>query len=60
MGSTAPLQPEIHTLRGHRGQIEVAERMRALAWWDWDHDRLFAALDDFRHMDAEEFIEKYH
>ncbi|QYK42167.1 MAG: histidine ammonia-lyase [Paracoccaceae bacterium] len=30
MGSTAPLQPEIHTLRGHRGQIEVAERMRAL------------------------------
>ncbi len=27
MGSTAPLQPEIHTLRGHRGQIEVAETM---------------------------------
>ncbi len=30
MGSTAPLQPEIHTLRGHRGQIEVATAMRAL------------------------------
>ena len=30
MGSTAPLQPEIHTLRGHRGQIEVAAGMRAL------------------------------
>lgn len=30
MGSTAPLQPEIHTLRGHRGQIEVADRMRAI------------------------------
>ncbi|MFA7433781.1 MAG: histidine ammonia-lyase [Gemmobacter sp.] len=30
MGSTAPLQPEIHSLRGHRGQIEVAERMRAI------------------------------
>lgn len=30
MGSTAPLQPEIHSLRGHRGQIEAAERMRAL------------------------------
>ena len=37
----------------------VAERMQALAWWDWDHDRLFAALDDFRHMDAEKFVEKY-
>lgn len=30
MGSTAPLQPEIHALRGHRGQIEAASTMRAL------------------------------
>jgi histidine ammonia-lyase len=30
MGSTAPLQPEIHTLRGHRGQIDVAAAMRKL------------------------------
>ncbi|MFN3937353.1 MAG: histidine ammonia-lyase [Gemmobacter sp.] len=30
MGSTAPLQPAIHDLRGHRGQIEVAAAMRAL------------------------------
>jgi len=30
MGSTAPLQPDIHSLRGHRGQIEVAGAMRAL------------------------------
>ena len=30
MGSTAPLQPAIHSLRGHRGQIEVAATMRAL------------------------------
>ncbi len=30
MGSTAPLQPEIHSLRGHAGQIEVAATMRAL------------------------------
>jgi histidine ammonia-lyase len=28
MGSTAPLLPEIHELRGHRGQIEVARAMR--------------------------------
>ena len=30
MGSTAPLEAEIHALRGHRGQIEVADAMRAL------------------------------
>ena len=30
MGSTAPLRPEIHALRGHRGQIEAAAAIRAL------------------------------
>ncbi|MBL9046410.1 MAG: histidine ammonia-lyase [Tabrizicola sp.] len=30
MGSTAPLEPEIHTLRGHPGQIGAAAAMRAL------------------------------
>ena len=30
MGSTAPLHPQIHALRGHAGQIEVAAAMRAL------------------------------
>ncbi|MEE4235224.1 MAG: histidine ammonia-lyase [Anderseniella sp.] len=30
MGSTAPLQPEIHELRGHRGQIDVAAAMREM------------------------------
>ncbi|MBC7738860.1 MAG: histidine ammonia-lyase [Candidatus Saccharibacteria bacterium] len=30
MGSTAPLHPEIHALRGHAGQIEAAAVMRAL------------------------------
>lgn len=30
MGSTAPLVPEIHALRGHAGQIETAAAMRAL------------------------------
>ena len=28
MGSTDPLSPQIHALRGHRGQIEVAAAMR--------------------------------
>ncbi len=30
MGSTAPLQPEIHALRGHAGQIDAATALRAL------------------------------
>ncbi len=30
MGSTAPLHPDIHALRGHAGQIEAAAVMRAL------------------------------
>ncbi len=30
MGSTAPLQPEIHSLRGHAGQIQAAATMREL------------------------------
>ena len=38
---------------------DVAERMMTLAWWDWSHDRLRAALCDFREMTAEAFLEKY-
>lgn len=30
MGSTAPLEPQIHTLRGHPGQIEAAATLRSL------------------------------
>lgn len=30
MGSTAPLEPALHELRGHRGQIDVAHAMRAI------------------------------
>ncbi len=35
---------------------KTAERYQALAWWDWDHARLRAALDDFRHLSAEAFL----
>ncbi len=37
----------------------VADRMLALAWWDWSHDRLRTSLDDFRNLPAEEFLERY-
>jgi phosphonate metabolism protein (transferase hexapeptide repeat family) len=38
----------------------VIDRLLALAWWDWDHARLRAALHDFRTMKAEAFLEKHH
>jgi acetyltransferase-like isoleucine patch superfamily enzyme len=37
----------------------VIDRLLALAWWDWDHARLRAALNDFRSLKAEAFLEKY-
>lgn len=37
----------------------IADRLMALAWWDWSHDRLRMALDDFRKLPAEAFLEKY-
>jgi phosphonate metabolism protein (transferase hexapeptide repeat family) len=43
-----------------RQRPEIAERLVALAWWDWDHSRLRAALEDFRRLSAEAFLEKYH
>lgn len=38
---------------------EIAEGLKALAWWDWPHEALRVALDDFRNLEAEAFIEKY-
>jgi len=37
----------------------LAERMVALAWWDWDHDRLRAALEDFRHLSVAAFLDRH-
>lgn len=37
----------------------IADRLQALAWWDWDHLALRAALDDFRTLSVEAFLEKY-
>jgi hypothetical protein len=30
-----------------------------IAWWDWSHDAIAAALPDFRALSAEEFCAKY-
>jgi hypothetical protein len=37
----------------------IAERMLALAWWDWPHETLHTALKDFRALSAEQFLDKY-
>lgn len=37
----------------------IAERLLALAWWDWEHARLRAALADFRSLSVEAFLEKH-
>ncbi|TCP23172.1 hypothetical protein EV656_104143 [Rhodovulum adriaticum] len=37
----------------------IADRLIALAWWDWDHARLRDALQDFRVLEIEAFLEKY-
>ncbi|KEP68856.1 chloramphenicol acetyltransferase [Thioclava dalianensis] len=38
---------------------EVAQDLLDLAWWDWEHERLHAALADFRALPAAEFVAKY-
>jgi len=38
---------------------DVAGRLASLAWWDWDHDKLRAALPDFRKLGIEDFLSAY-
>lgn len=42
-----------------RQPADIAQRLQALAWWDWSHEKLRVELDDFRAMTAEEFLEKH-
>ena len=38
---------------------EIGARMDALAWWDWSHDALRQALEDFRTLPVDLFLETY-
>lgn len=38
---------------------DIADRLQALAWWDWSHERLGATLADFRDLSIEAFLERY-
>ncbi len=37
----------------------IADRLTELAWWDWPHDQLRQALEDFRNLGADAFLERY-
>ncbi len=38
---------------------EIIDRLIAMAWWNWGHDRLRDALPDFRALSAEAFLDRY-
>lgn len=38
---------------------EIAQTLRRIAWWDWGHAQLNAALPDFRSLDLAAFAAKY-
>jgi hypothetical protein len=42
-----------------RFPAEIGARLDHLSWWDWSHDRLRAALDDFRRLAVEDFLDRY-
>lgn len=42
-----------------RFSSDVGRRLSALAWWDWPHEVIGAALEDFRWVPVEAFLEKY-
>jgi hypothetical protein len=38
---------------------EIAARLKRLAWWDWSHQELRAALPDFRTLSVGDFLDRY-
>jgi phosphonate metabolism protein (transferase hexapeptide repeat family) len=42
-----------------RFEPKISEAIIALAWWDWAHDRLAAAIEDMQGLSAEDFVRKY-
>ncbi len=42
-----------------RFTADIGERLDVLAWWDWSHGAIRAALEDFRALPVEEFLMRY-
>jgi phosphonate metabolism protein (transferase hexapeptide repeat family) len=43
----------------YRFSPDIIAALERIAWWDWPHARLGAAMADFRHLGAGEFCAKY-
>ena len=58
--------PEFAVVVGNPGRVlrlrfsdaVIADLLR-IAWWDWPHERIGAAMQDFRTLGAEEFCARY-
>ena len=44
---------------GRRFEPDACARLERLAWWDWSHARLRAALPDFRTLSVEDFLDRH-
>jgi phosphonate metabolism protein (transferase hexapeptide repeat family) len=42
-----------------RFDTTIIEALQRIAWWDWPHEKLGQALQDFRHLSAQDFCDKY-
>jgi len=38
---------------------EVQQGVLKVAWWDWSHEQLTEHLQEFRDLDADDFVERY-
>ena len=43
----------------YRFEPAVIAALQRIAWWDWPHERLGDAMEDFRTLGAEDFCHKY-
>lgn len=42
-----------------RFPVDIQAALLRLAWWDWDHERLGAALQDFQRLDVVGFLRQH-
>lgn len=42
-----------------RFDSNIVERILALEWWNWSHEKLHRALPDFRTLEIHDFLERY-
>jgi phosphonate metabolism protein (transferase hexapeptide repeat family) len=43
----------------YRFPPDLVSALELIAWWDWPHERLAAAMADFRGLDVNAFCQKY-